>query len=508
MSNKLFKNLVTSIFTYGLAFGISFFLSPYITKQLGVEANGFVTLANQFVGYIALITVALTSMASRFISVNIYRNDFEKANTYYNSVLGASAILVTVISLIVGPLICNLEKIINISPRLIWDVKVLFFVVFLNFCLGLLFEVFTIATYVSNRLYLSSIRSIEGNIIRCCFIILAYTCFETKMYYISVAAMVSALYTYLWNIHYTRKYLPQLCIRIKYFKKEAIVELLSAGSWNIVIQLNNILNTGLDLLLSNWILGESSMGILAVAKTIPTSISTMLNSVSGVFLPEMTQAYAENNMERFVVIVRRSIKILALIFNIPVVFLIVYGGDFYRLWQPSLPNRMLQILSLLTICTILVSGSTAAVFGIFTITNRLKYHSITSVVFGVINTVVVIILLNFVPTEHGVYVVAGISSLLITLRNYAITFPYAAKCISQKWYIFHLPSFKTIFGVAISSLLCFGIRFLFIPKEWFTLFLSGVLVVFVSIIINTFIVLQKEDREYLCEIIKKKIVHK
>lgn len=38
--NKLLKNLIASILTYGMSFLISFFLSPYITKALGVEANG------------------------------------------------------------------------------------------------------------------------------------------------------------------------------------------------------------------------------------------------------------------------------------------------------------------------------------------------------------------------------------------------------------------------------------------------------------------------------------
>ena len=161
---------------------------------------------------------------------------------------------------------------------------------------------------MTNRLYLNSLRSIEGNIIRCFCIVIAYTFFEAKMYYVSIGAIVSGLYTYVWNIHYTWKYLPEMKIRRKYFSVKAIKELVTAGSWNIIIQLNNILNTGLDLLLGNVILGEKSMGILAVAKTIPVAISTMLNSVSGIFLPEMTQLYAEENIAGFTNAIKRSIK--------------------------------------------------------------------------------------------------------------------------------------------------------------------------------------------------------
>lgn len=284
MENKsLFKNLVASMLTYGMAFCISFFLSPYITKTLGVEANGFVTLANQLVGYISLITVALTSMASRFISISIFRKDYKEANTYFNSVVGACAVLAVLISLPVVYFILNIDEYINISSNFVSDVKILFGIVYINFCLSILLEVFSIATYVTNKLYLASLRSIEGNIIRSMLIVFAYACFEAKMYYVSLAALFSGIYTYSWNIHYTRKFLPEMTINKKYFRWEAIKELVAAGSWNIVIQLNNILNTGLDLLLSNLILGDTAMGILAVAKTVPTSVSTMLNSVSGIF---------------------------------------------------------------------------------------------------------------------------------------------------------------------------------------------------------------------------------
>ncbi len=326
------------------------------------------------------------------------------------------------------------------------------------------------------------------------------------MYYVTIAALVSGLYSYLWNIHYTRKFLPYMKIRKSYFKLASIKEIVSAGSWNIVIQLNNILNTGLDLLLSNWILGEVYMGILAVAKTIPNALSSMLNSVSGIFLPELTQLYAEENMSGFTNAIKRSIKILALIFNIPVVFLIAFGTNFYFLWQPTLDAGELQVLCILTICTILVSGSTAAVFGIFTITNRLKFHSLTSVVCGALNVVVVLILLQIVPEKYGVYVVAGVSSVLIILRNYLITFPYAARCIDQKWYVFHIPSLMTVLGAIISSFLCSIFKHTICsPENWLTLIFCGCVSAVISVVVNIYIVLNKADRKYLAQFVKSKI---
>ena len=67
-AKQLAINMVFSVVAFVLNFGISFFVTPYITNQFGSEAYGFVKLANDFTNYATLFSVALNSMASRFRS--------------------------------------------------------------------------------------------------------------------------------------------------------------------------------------------------------------------------------------------------------------------------------------------------------------------------------------------------------------------------------------------------------------------------------------------------------
>lgn len=66
-------NIIGSLVVVGINAAINFILSPYIVKYLGVEANGYITLANNFVSYIALVTMALNSMYARFILIDYRR---------------------------------------------------------------------------------------------------------------------------------------------------------------------------------------------------------------------------------------------------------------------------------------------------------------------------------------------------------------------------------------------------------------------------------------------------
>ena len=57
--NKISFSIFVGVATFGISLCISFFVTPIIVDKLGSEAYGFVSLANNFVSYAALITVAL-----------------------------------------------------------------------------------------------------------------------------------------------------------------------------------------------------------------------------------------------------------------------------------------------------------------------------------------------------------------------------------------------------------------------------------------------------------------
>lgn len=79
-NKQLAINIFSNICIYVLQFVISFLLTPFIVKALGVEAYGFVGLSNNIISYTTLITVALNAMASRFISIEYHKNNIKKAN--------------------------------------------------------------------------------------------------------------------------------------------------------------------------------------------------------------------------------------------------------------------------------------------------------------------------------------------------------------------------------------------------------------------------------------------
>lgn len=265
-NKRLMINLISSIIALAVQMGISLVLTPILVEKLGNEAYGFIGLANNFVSYATIITVALNSMASRFITIAIHRNEEKKANEYFSSVFLANIIMSVVILILLILMIANLNSLLDVPSYLEQDVKITFILVFINFIITLLSTVFTVATFVKNRVDLSSIQQTIGNLLKVVAIIILFWLFQPKIYFISIAAIVYTLYVMIANIHLTKKLAPELKIDVKNFKGSAVLELIKSGLWNSLSNLSSILLNGLDLLIANLFIDSVAMGTLSIAK--------------------------------------------------------------------------------------------------------------------------------------------------------------------------------------------------------------------------------------------------
>ena len=130
MSNSSRKqnsiNLITNLLAFVINAGINFFLTPYLLEQLGTESYGFIGLANDFVGYASIVTVALNALAGRYITISFHKGDYEEANKYFNSVTFANAMIAGVMAIISVIFIFSMDKILSIPSEILWDVKLLF----------------------------------------------------------------------------------------------------------------------------------------------------------------------------------------------------------------------------------------------------------------------------------------------------------------------------------------------------------------------------------------------
>lgn len=498
---RLAINLFANLISFIVSFGISFFLTPYITEALGTEAYGFISLGNNFVSYVTIITSALNAMAARFITVSIYENKQEKANEYFSSVLIANIVMSAVLLIPSSVVIILLDKLINISPILVFDVKLLWTFLIVSFFLTLISSVFSVAPYAKNRMDLAAYRDIFYNIMRAVLLFLAFYFLAAHLWFYGLVTIIANIILALVNVFLHRKLLPEMRFSKNQFSKSAVITLLKSGVWSSVGSLSTTLLEGLDLLIANIFISATAMGVLSIAKTLPLAINSMVSTIQQVFVPSFTIAYAKKE-KTLINDINSSIKLMSVFSSMPLVALFVLGKAFFRLWVPYQDERVLHILSILTVGTLIVTAAVKPLYAIYTVTNKLKANSLTTLLQGVLSTLFVFILLSTIPNEMlndvtnpwGLYVIAGVSSFLGIIRALTFTPMYAAYCLDEKLGIFYPAIFRSLLNTAITCIVSWIFVRTIVIKSWIVLIFCGIIVCVIVLLGGMIIVLNKNER--------------
>ncbi len=505
-NRQLAINMVAVLTTFVLGLGVRFFLSPYIISHLGREAYGFIGLASNILSYTALLTIALNSMAGRFISIRYLAGDVDGANRYYASVFFSNLVLAAIISLFAVGCANWLECFLEIPDRLLFDVKFLFCILALNYVVGLMTGTWGVATFIKNRIDLSSIRKIVGTVLKVAVLVLLFTFLPPRLWYVGVAGMVLTSYQAITNKQFCRILTPDLRLRLANYEWSKVLELLKAGVWNVISRLGAILGHGLDLLVANVCIGASEMGLFAITKNVPFLILSCFGTISGVFAPIFTQFYAQRKMEDLISEVHKSMRVLSFFVALPLAGLYVYGKEFYSLWIPTEDAVQLQWLTILGTFALPYTLPLESLWNIFTVTNKLKVSTLFTLVDNFIVFMIVIVSMAVVDSLHvRLIILACTRSVCGVIRGFVFLPMYGAHCLGFSPGTFY----RTIFRSLICTTACFGgcfaLRGIFIPHSWAGLALCGIMIPIVCFAISSVVILTKSDRAFIYEkIVRRK----
>lgn len=499
-------NLIAKTLSYGTTMLISFFLTPYLVEKIGKEAYSFYPLANNFVNYMSVITIALNSMASRFITISLTRGDKERANNYfvsvfYSNILMSFALLIPMILIVV-----LLQWILDIPVELVLSVKVLFSLAFISMIVNLVTNVFGVAVFSQNRLELQSIVDIATAIVRVVLYLILFACFKPSIVYVGVVSLAVALLYAVMQRYYTYKLLPFISFNYRHFDIKAVKEIISSGIWNSVNQIGVVLLSSIGLMLCNRLFGAAAGGLYSIALTIPQFMNGIVNMLSSVFLPGLTIKYAKGNKKDIIDHVHMAQDTIGLIVNIPIAVFMAVGTNFFRLWTPSVDALELQKLSILAIGYLLVTGVAWPISNLNTVMNRVKVPAIVMLSTGILNIIMIYIMYRY--TSLGMYSIPLSQLILFVLNRGLFVGVYSAKCIGKKWNIFYPAIIKNLFCAFVIYIVSVFVNNLINPETWLSLICECGLLGCVALVFNGCVIFGPRKVILMCKETQEKYFQK
>lgn len=499
-------NLVSQVSVIAAQMVISLFLTPFVLDKMGAEAYGFVGLVNNFVSYVAVITTALNSLAGRFITVAHHGGDKESAESYYSSVFFANCVMAVAVLAGSVLLAANVQSLVSVSPELVGDLRLMILLAFLNCALGLVVVVFGIAAFIKNQLYLNSLAQLVSSVIRAALLCVLFLAVAPHMWYYSAAAVAASLVFLALQVWTTRRVAPEYRVRASRFSLPRVVEIVKSGVWVSVESVNKLLLTGLDLWISNLFVGAYQMGLFSVAKTVPNALLSVSNSLASLFYPKCAELYAKDRHEELVEQFGFAMRFTAAVMIVPLAGLVVYGLHFYELWLPGRDESelvLIQALSVLTVVSLVASALVEPLYYANTLANKIKGSVLITLGFSVSVVAIELSLLVFTDL-NGLYVIASVSSVVMTLRHCLVQPVYAAQVLGLRKTCFFAPLAKEALGLLLVLATFFILSGVLPFSTWFGFACSCIVSAAVGYAELLLVLLGKAERRKAFDMVFKK----
>lgn len=418
------KNLIANIanFIVGIITGV--FLVPYFIGTLGIAAYGLIPLATSLTSYVTILTDSLNVAVSRFLTVDLQKQDYQKANQTFNTALfGLSGIIVFIIPLTVV-LSYYAPQFFQVPAGQEFEVTLLFFGVFAAFLIRSWSSNFTVSLFANNRLDLLNMLNIAGVLVQVSLIVVLFTIFSPRLGYIGCAYLASSILFLFGAVVLSRRINPHLQIDIHKFDRSRLKELTFMGWWAVVDMFGSLLLLQIDLIVVNLLFGATAAGEYAVVFLWVILLRGMAGTLSSVLSPMILTYYAKEKLDHIIQLSKSAVKVVGLFIALPIGLICGFAPHILTLWVGPQFAYLAPLVWVFTL-PLIISLCILPLFAINVAFNKVRIPGIVTLIMGIAN---VILALTLPPLlGWGYYGVAIAGAIVLTLRSGFFVPWYATK---------------------------------------------------------------------------------
>lgn len=501
IKRQILLNLLSKITLFMINIIIGIWLVPYFIAHLGLAGYGLIPLATQITSYAGLISDAINNAFARFMTINLQLGDFQKARRTFNSALFFISFVLLGMIPVILLFSYFVPYIFEVDPSYTHDSRWLFMFILSMFMINTLSSVFSVSPYAYNRLYLINGAELLSLVFRISIIIVLFTLLTPKLYQIGLSYFASAVAMLIMIIIIWKKLTPQLFIKFDDFSFFELKNMASTSSWLIINQIGTLLFLNTELIIVNKLFGSEYGGKYAAILQWSTLLRTLAGSFSVVLSPVIITYFARGDRLKLINLSKFSIKIMSLSMALPIGLICGFSYSILPIWLGSDFLEMAPLM-ILMVSHLIINLSILPLFAINLAYNKLKVPGLMTLIMGLGNIILAIILPSI---GLGVYGVALAGAIMLTAKN-ALFLPfYTSSIIKINRCSFIHPLIPGLGASVILSAICFIIDSIFYIKSWFHLFIVTVAVSPVYAASAWFILLTKEERHTLLSMIPASI---
>ena len=391
MKQKLIKNTLYNIISYGYSAIIGFFLVPFVIKNIGLNRYGIWSLITMITGYFSLIDFGIGQSFERYIAEYKAKNDIKNLNYVVNSGL----LIYLLLFFILIPLsIISLDfliKILKIPQEFSSEAKFIFKWAIIYIGFSNIFGLFYSCMRGFQRM------DITGKV----------TIFLTTFHAIGVilflkhgwglkGLMVNNFLVYsiggLTYIFFLNKIFPDIRLNLLLFEKAMLKRLSKFGIKRWITSIEEVITYQTDKFFISHFLNVSLVGIYQIGYTIPEKVSSMIRLLNSAVVPASAELNTMDDKEKIVKLYSVGLRYISFVTLGLFSFIIINSSLIIITWIGESYNLSSIILKLFSIAFIMISlGSipTAIAVGI----EKPEFQMVSAIIQTTMNFILTLILI-------------------------------------------------------------------------------------------------------------------
>lgn len=493
----MLMNLSTKGGMFALNIVIGLWLVPYLIRNLGIAGYGLIPLATQITSYAGLISDAINNAFSRFLTINLHSGDVTKARQTFNSAFFPIAALLLAMIPAAAVFSYYVPSLFDVGTGFVQDSRLLFIFIMAMFIVNTLSSIFTVSPYAMNRLDLINGAEFVSLACRISIIVAMFTFLTPKLEQIGLSYFLGAIVMFVLSVILWKRLTPQLSIRLKDFSTLQFRSMGSTASWLVVNQIGTLLFLNIDLIVVNKLFGPADGGKYAAVLQWSTLLRSLAGSLAVVLTPVILAYFARGDRDSLIRLSKFSVKIMGLGMALPIGVIFGFSYSILPIWLGP-EFRELAPLMMVMVSHLIINLSVLPLFSINIAYNKVRVPGWITLVMGMGNVVLAVMLPRF---GWGMYGVAMAGAIMLTAKN-ALFLPFYSSSILKisKWTFIRALMPGVAAAVMIGAVSFLADR-VFSIGSWMQLFAAVAVVGAVYAVAAWFVLLTNDERNTLLSLV-------
>ena len=493
---RLAKNTMFLYFRMFIIMGVTFYTTRVVLEKLGVDDYGIFNTIGGIVVLFTFINTAMVSATQRFLNYYLGKNEIDNVKLFFSlSLLTHIIIGIIVVILTEAVGLWFLYNEMKLPPdrfnAAFWVLQISILITLSRIIRSPYNAVIIAYERMDYYAYISIVNVVLKLLI---VYLLSIVDFDKLILYSLLSLAVSLSVTYAFK-YYSNRHFPISHFKFRWDRK-SFNEIFQFSSFSLLGNMANMVTQqGINMII-NTFCGVAVNAAVAVSSQLSHGVYSFITNFQLAFNPVLVKTYAREEIEELKLLIYKVSKLsyyLMFCISLP---LLIYTREFLSLWLKEVPDFTVEFCQL-TVMTLLIDTLAEPLWKTVQASGKIKVYQIVTSLILLSNLPLCYLVLRLGYSPIIVFSV----KLMVNFCVFIYRFYYANSLVHFSWKEYTKNIIAPVGLVTIAVLLIsYGII-----KFNLHYIIASVMIFLVSLAIIYYIGTTKSEKEFMIDIIKKRI---